>query len=63
MIDISSANCTLKLGNHAAKGAGMGMAPLTIEDGVTGLVEQIDKATREETSGKFMTYNGDQLPW
>ncbi|KAK5087541.1 hypothetical protein LTR70_006966 [Exophiala xenobiotica] len=51
------------LGNHAARGAGMATAPVAIQDGVAGLIEQIDKATRQETSGKFMAYNGEQIPW
>jgi len=41
----------------------MAAAPVAIQDGVAGLIEQIDKATRQETSGKFMTYNGEQIPW
>ena len=41
----------------------MTAAPVAIEDGVNGLMDQIDKATRQETSGKFMTYSGDQIPW
>lgn len=41
----------------------MSAAPVPIQDGVTGLIEQIDKATREETSGRFMAFDGSQMPW
>ncbi|KAK7892598.1 hypothetical protein LTR67_007695 [Exophiala xenobiotica] len=51
------------LGNHAAKTAGQATAPVTVSDGVKGLIEQIDRATRQETSGKFMAYDGEELPW
>ncbi|KAJ9602530.1 hypothetical protein H2200_013073 [Cladophialophora chaetospira] len=51
------------LGNHAAKGAGMAAAPVPIQDGVNGITEQIDKATRAATSGNFITYSGEQLAW
>lgn len=41
----------------------MNSAPLAIQDGVNGIIDQIDKATRQQTSGKFMAYNGEQIPW
>jgi norsolorinic acid ketoreductase len=43
------------LGNHAAAGAGMEQAPVPVEDGIRGVVDRIDKATREMTSGRFMS--------
>lgn len=52
-----------QLGNHAAQSAGMSAAPVPIQEGVSGVVSQIDQATRETTSGKFMTFGGEQLPW
>ncbi|CZT05530.1 related to ketoreductase [Rhynchosporium agropyri] len=53
------------LGNHAAVGAGMEQAPAPVEDGIKALVDQIDRATRELTSGRFMSaQDGDTaLPW
>ncbi|KEF55961.1 uncharacterized protein A1O9_07541 [Exophiala aquamarina CBS 119918] len=51
------------LGNHAAKTAGMTTAPVPIQDGVNGVIDQIDRATREDTSGQFMAYNGEKVPW
>lgn len=37
--------------------------PVTVEDSVTGMLEVIDGATRDTFSGKFVTYNGQVLPW
>ncbi|RDW92344.1 hypothetical protein BP5796_01738 [Coleophoma crateriformis] len=51
------------LGNHAASGAGFKSAPMTVEDGVNGIIGIIDSATREDTSGKFMSSDGSQLDW
>lgn len=41
----------------------MDAAPVAVEDGVRGVVHVIDEATREKTSGKFMTYENKELPW
>lgn len=46
------------MGNHAAAGAGMEQAPVSVEDGIKGVVNQIDRATREGTSGRFMSAQG-----
>ncbi|CAG8278310.1 unnamed protein product [Penicillium salamii] len=40
-----------------------GEPPLTIEESVTGTLQVIDTATRENTSGKLVTYNGDVVAW
>lgn len=53
----------LQLGNHAAESAGMHSAPMSVEDGVAGVLARIDEATRAQTSGRFMTHSGDLLPW
>lgn len=50
------------LGNHAAAGVGMEQAPVTVEDGVKGVVDKIDKATREETSGRFVSGQDGDAP-
>ena len=50
------------LGNHAATGAGMEQAPVSVEDGIRGVVDQIDRATRELTSGKFMSAQHGDIP-
>ena len=52
-----------KLGTHAATTAGLGTAPVAVEDGVRGIVGVIDSATREKTSGRFMSYENKELPW
>ena len=41
----------------------MEIAPMSVEDGVKGIIKQIDNATREETSGTFVTFNGEPLAW
>lgn len=41
----------------------MAAAPVFVEDGVNGMIEQIDKATREGSSGKFLSFNGEEIPW
>jgi norsolorinic acid ketoreductase len=41
----------------------MDTAPVAVEDGVKGIVNVIDNATREKTSGKFMSYEAKELPW
>ncbi|KAE8373146.1 hypothetical protein BDV26DRAFT_272753 [Aspergillus bertholletiae] len=37
--------------------------PETIGNSVRGMLQVIDGATREATSGKFITYEGQELPW
>lgn len=36
-----------------AKFAGMEAAPVTVEDSIKGILNRLDNATREETSGTF----------
>lgn len=36
---------------------------MAVEDGVRGIVGVIDSATREKTSGRFMSYENKELPW
>jgi len=52
------------LGNHAATGAGMEQAPISVVDGISGVVDKIDHATRASTSGKFLSGQDDTtLSW
>ncbi|KAH6972796.1 hypothetical protein BKA56DRAFT_592832 [Ilyonectria sp. MPI-CAGE-AT-0026] len=51
------------LGNHAAQSSGLQQAPVAVEDGVNGIVNVIDKATREKTSGRFWSWDEQELPW
>ncbi|OGM49066.1 short chain dehydrogenase/reductase family oxidoreductase [Aspergillus bombycis] len=37
--------------------------PETIDNSVKGMLQVIDGATRETTSGKFITYQGQEVPW
>jgi hypothetical protein len=50
------------MGNRGAIGVGMVGAPTTVEEGVEGLVKQFDRASREETSGKLVSFTGDTIP-
>lgn len=52
-----------ELGNAIATAVGMSEAELTIDQSVEGVVKQIDIATRTATSGKFINYNGETVPW
>ena len=51
------------MGNYGAAAHGMTEAPVEVEDGVKGIVSQIDKATREDTSGKFVSFDGAEPSW
>lgn len=51
------------MGNDAATGLGMKEAPLTVEDGVNGIIDKLDKATREKGSGTFISFDGEYIPW
>lgn len=51
------------MGNAGAKYFGMKEAAMTIEQSITGMVKVIDDSTREKTSGRFMTWEGEEYPW
>ncbi|ODM17051.1 hypothetical protein SI65_07450 [Aspergillus cristatus] len=51
------------MGNHGAQCNGLERAPMTITESVQGIVKQIDGATKSTTSGQFIRYSGDRLPW
>jgi len=51
------------MGNAGAKAFGFEKAEITVEESVSGLVNVIDSATRESTSGKFMVYDGTVSTW
>ena len=50
------------MGTGAAKGVGMADAPMSIEDGVKGLVTVFDAASIEKT-GTFTAFDGTNIPW
>ena len=37
--------------------------PVTVEESVEGMLRVIDQATRATTSGQFVTYEGEVVPW
>ncbi|KAL2753032.1 hypothetical protein ACRALDRAFT_1072790 [Sodiomyces alcalophilus JCM 7366] len=53
-----------EMGNAGARDLGLAEAPNTIEESVTKTIAILDKATREETSGKFINViDGATIPW
>ncbi|RDW80591.1 hypothetical protein BP5796_05289 [Coleophoma crateriformis] len=55
----------VKTGNGQAFADAVGVAepPMSIEASVDGVLKQVDAATRETTSGKFVSYDGKIFPW
>jgi len=51
------------MGNEGARHSGLKEAPTTIQESVDGMVDKIDNATREETSGKFISFDDQKYPW
>ncbi|KAF4628346.1 hypothetical protein G7Y89_g9807 [Cudoniella acicularis] len=52
-----------ELGNAGAAAAGLQEAPETLEVVIPQLVSLFDTATREKSSGHFLTYNGTDFQW
>lgn len=50
-------------GNATAQVFGMGNAPHTLDQSVAGLLEVIDGATRDKTSGKFFNFDGSEMSY
>ncbi|RDW61497.1 aflatoxin biosynthesis ketoreductase nor-1-like protein [Coleophoma crateriformis] len=50
-------------GNAGAAAVGMDAAPVTLEQSVTGMLDKIDNATREETSGTFQSFDETKYAW
>lgn len=52
------------MGDYAAKAWGYEPGPPdTIDSSVTGVLQVVDAASRETTSGKFVTQTGQVMPW
>ncbi|KAI1017332.1 hypothetical protein LB503_013396 [Fusarium chuoi] len=51
------------LGNHAAQSSGLSAAPVSVQDGVNGIANVIDGATKDATSGRFLSWENEELPW
>ncbi|KAE8442836.1 hypothetical protein EG329_002808 [Mollisiaceae sp. DMI_Dod_QoI] len=52
-----------EMGSASAKMAGLEERLGSVEEGVRGLVERIDGATREKTGGEFVSWDGSALDW
>lgn len=52
------------MGNNAATNhAGLAEAPTTLKEGIDGMIDKLDRATREKTSGTFVDYHGEEIGW
>jgi norsolorinic acid ketoreductase len=51
------------MGNTGAQSLGLEKAEIEIDVSISGMIKVIDAANREDTSGKFMDYNGTSKPW
>ncbi len=53
-----------EMGQYAADKSGfVERPPVELEQSVDGLLSEIDRATKEETSGRFFGFDGQELPW
>lgn len=53
-----------RAGEFAAKEWGVDVEPpVTVEQSVKGMLEVIDGASRERYGGKFMSFDGSEIPW
>ena len=52
-----------EMGNGAARVLGMEQAPMTLEDSVKAQLTRIDSATREKSSGNFLTIDENHINW
>ncbi|KAH6881066.1 hypothetical protein B0T10DRAFT_518760 [Thelonectria olida] len=51
------------MGNGVAVILGMKEAPTTQDESSTGIFEQVENSTKAETSGRFVSFDGKELPW
>ncbi|THY81960.1 NAD(P)-binding protein, partial [Aureobasidium pullulans] len=51
-----------EMGNHGAEVVGMERAPVSLEQSVEAILEEIDSATKEETSGTFQSFDDTKRP-
>lgn len=51
------------MGNAGAHASGMSEAPVTLKESVDGILDKIDNATREETSGTFQSFDDKKFNW
>ncbi|KAH6723066.1 hypothetical protein BKA61DRAFT_638119 [Leptodontidium sp. MPI-SDFR-AT-0119] len=50
-------------GQAFADSIGVAEPPMSVEEGARGVLAQIDNATKETTSGSFVSYDGTVIPW
>ncbi|KAB8216863.1 hypothetical protein BDV33DRAFT_178224 [Aspergillus novoparasiticus] len=51
------------MGSRSAQSIGLEKAPLTVQVSVQGIIRQINEAQKSTTSGKFVNYLGERVPW
>jgi norsolorinic acid ketoreductase len=51
------------MGNNAANGVGMEEAPISLQEGVDGIIDKLDNSTREKSSGTLVTWDGEYIAW
>lgn len=51
------------MGNMGAKSLGLEEAPTTLKESVDGIIETVDGATREKTSGTFESFDDAKYSW
>jgi norsolorinic acid ketoreductase len=51
------------MGNTGAQTLGLEKAEVEVDVSISGMIQVIDAANREDTSGKFMYYDGTSKPW
>jgi norsolorinic acid ketoreductase len=51
------------MGKKGAVANGLDDAPTTLQTSIDGIVSKIDTATREQTSGKFISFDGATIGW
>ncbi|KAF5876899.1 putative aflatoxin biosynthesis ketoreductase nor-1 protein [Botrytis fragariae] len=52
-----------EMGNAGAIAMGLESAPVKIEESIKGMLEKIDNATREGTSGTLQSFDETKYPW
>lgn len=52
-----------EMGLESARLGGLEDKLTSVEDGVKGIVEQIDNATKEKTGGQFVVFDGSRCAW
>ncbi|KAI5211463.1 hypothetical protein AUEXF2481DRAFT_76477 [Aureobasidium subglaciale EXF-2481] len=53
----------IEMGNHGAESVGMEIAPVSLDQSVEAILEKIDNATRDETSGTFQSFDNTKRQW